>query len=132
MKILITRGHYGTKQIIGQIQLIENCNVVCSFSTLELPYLDNANNVSSIPIGIYKGRKHENNKKSYVLIENIQNRNMITIRSGEYFYDINGCVLVGGGLKETENGLFDVINSSSTMEYLLDLLPDSSFEIEVK
>ena len=47
-KLLITRTHENSKQTIGQMLVFEGEKVLFGCNTLELPYLDNQRNISSL------------------------------------------------------------------------------------
>jgi hypothetical protein len=101
--------------------------------TLELPMLDNAQNISCIyPNGGFKGRKHFSpNNGDCIAIDNVQGRTNIQIHSANYTSQILGCIAVGDSIKFlNEDSVPDVTNSRSTLEELLFVLPDS-FDIEI-
>ena len=98
--------------------------------TLELPDLDNQRNISCIPAGTYKARKYQSPSKGLCfLLEDVPNRTYIEIHAGNYTRQIQGCILVGDGIKFLDGDLIpDVTNSGATLKKLLSLLPD---EIEI-
>lgn len=101
--------------------------------TLELPLLDNANDVSCIyPAGGYKGQKHFSTKnKDVIAINNVMGRTGIQIHSGNYTYQILGCILVGDSVKFlNDDKIPDVTNSRNTLKKLLSILPET-FNIEI-
>jgi hypothetical protein len=101
--------------------------------TLELPMLDNAQNISCIyPNGGFKGRKHFSpSNGDCIAIDNVQGRTNIQIHSANYTSQILGCIAVGDSIKFlNEDSVPDVTNSRSTLEELLFVLPDS-FDIEI-
>lgn len=100
--------------------------------TLELPWLGNSRNISCIPAGNYSAKKYESPKfGTVILINEVPNRSMIEIHAGNYTRQIQGCILVGDGIKYLDgDSIPDVTNSKKTLAKLLDKLPDS-FEVEI-
>jgi len=94
--------------------------------TLELPDLDNKQNVSCIPKGTYLAGKHMSPSKGHcVAIKGVPMRSNILIHVGNYTSDILGCILVGDSVRDINNdGKYDVTNSRNTFNKLMDLLPD--------
>lgn len=117
----------------------DDCTVgVLSFSgfrclTLELPDLDNAQNISCIPEGRYKCSKIVSPSLGNCIdISNVVGRTFVRIHSGNYTSQIQGCLLVGDSIKDINNdGILDVANSKSTLKELMSLLPDE-FELVIK
>jgi hypothetical protein len=71
------------------------CNNKILCNTIEPPDLENIPNISNIPVGIYKLKKHFwNKKKSFVtILENVPNRSGILIHSGQNKDDTQGCII---------------------------------------
>ncbi|NBW10891.1 MAG: hypothetical protein EBR82_22965, partial [Caulobacteraceae bacterium] len=66
--------------------------------TLELPWKDNADMISCIPVGTYECKPWDSAKFPNVWeITNVPNREAILIHSGNTMKDTHGCVLVGQG-----------------------------------
>ena len=102
--------------------------------TLELPMLDNKQNVSCIlPADAYKGQKHKSTRNGDVIaINNVFERSHIQIHSGNYTSQISGCILVGDSIKFLNNDKIpDITNSKATLNKLLSLLPDE-FNIQIR
>ena len=97
--------------------------------TLELPWIDNLTNISCIPAGMYRVTKYESpSKGSVLLLHDIPNRTYVEIHSGNYTSQIDGCILVGDGIKYLNNDTIpDVTNSKKTLRKLLDLVPKETF-----
>ena len=97
--------------------------------TLELPWIDNLTNISCIPAGMYRVTKYESpSKGSVLLLHDVPNRTYVEIHSGNYTSQIDGCILVGDGIKYLNNDTIpDVINSKKTLRKLLDLVPKETF-----
>ena len=94
--------------------------------TLELPDLDNAQNISCIPAGLYQCRKVNSNKYGVcVEIRDVIDRTLIRIHWGNYTRDILGCVIVGDSLKDIDkDGIIDVASSKNTFKKLMGVLPN--------
>jgi hypothetical protein len=74
--------------------LIANDKVVCY--TLELPWKDNSNDISCIPLGSYNGILRYDKKDGWrIQLQNVPNRTGVQIHLGNYTREINGCILVG-------------------------------------
>ena len=101
--------------------------------TLELPDLNNKQNVSCIPDGRYQCKKIvSHNLGSCIEIQNVLNRTYVRIHSGNYTKQILGCILVGESLKDINNdGIIDVTNSKATLKELMSMLPDE-FELIIE
>jgi len=94
--------------------------------TLELPWKDNAVNISCIPPGIYSASKHNSYKHGeVVLFKDVPDRTYIEIHAGNYTRDIQGCVLVGDSIKYLDgDNILDVTSSLTTLRKLLKELPE--------
>ena len=101
--------------------------------TLELPWLGNSRGISAIPAGTYEAFKRESPKNgSVVELLDVPNRTHIQIHAGNYTRQIEGCILVGDGIKFLDSdNIPDVTNSRHKLTKLLAALPDE-FEIEIK
>jgi hypothetical protein len=99
---------------------------------LELPNLGNQPNVSCIPEGIYKARKHFSpSNKNCIEILGVPARTHIQIHAGNYTRNILGCLLVGDGIKYLDmDNIPDVTNSGNTLAKVLNHLPNE-FEVEI-
>jgi len=94
--------------------------------TLELPDINNAENISCIPAGHYAFRKHYSPSLGWVIhIRDVPKRTWIYIHAGNFTSEIRGCILVGSGMKDLNNdGIPDVTGSTKTFKKLLASLPD--------
>lgn len=101
--------------------------------TLELPDLDNQQNISCIPAGRYKCKKITSPSLGKCIeIGNVTGRTYVRIHAGNYTSQIRGCVLVGDSIRDiNRDGVLDVANSRSTLHALLNLLP-GEFELIIK
>lgn len=74
--------------------LVADGKVICY--TLELPWKDNLNDISCIPIGTYSGILRYDKKDGWrIQLENVPYRTGVQIHLGNYTREIKGCVLVG-------------------------------------
>ena len=102
--------------------------------TLELPNLDNKQNVSCIPYGSYWAKKRFSPSKQEVVVEyiDVPNRTYIQIHKGNFTRQLLGCQAVGDGIKWVDNdAILDVTNSKPTFDKLMKLLPDGKFRINI-
>lgn len=127
MKIDLIRLKESKTRTLGIMLLLdENDNIIRNFMTLELPYLNNQKNISSIPLGTYTC-SHRTSLKygEHLLLENVPDRSMILIHAGNYVKDTSGCILVGTELNNI-NGEpeMEIINSKLALQRLIDLTKD--------
>lgn len=137
MKVIIERFKTQldcNKQTLGILFVVDSMNrIIYKCFTLELPDFGNQKKVSSIPVGGYKVAKRNSPKYgNHFHILDVPNRDFILIHQGNYYTQIEGCVLVGNDLTDVnKDGIVDVINSVATMRRLNELLPNN-FELEIK
>jgi len=132
-ELLIERQTYGDKQTIGRLfALSSNKSSVFDCHTLELPWLNNALSISCIPEGKHKVVKRWSKRFGWHFhITDVQGRTWILIHKGNYYTDIEGCILVGTDLTDiNRDGLLDVTDSVNTMQKLLDIMP-KAFDLNI-
>lgn len=109
----IQRSASTKKQTLGKLTAT-NGSSIFSCNTLELPWLGNKSNVSCIPKGIYDvifttSKKFPNG--SYE-VQKVLNRSGIRLHVGNYYNDIEGCILLGTSRADiNKDGEIDVTNS---------------------
>ena len=117
--------------------LLESCALghvtfgnFCGFS-LELPWLNNAEDVSCIPPGIYRCRKIESphNGSCFEVIDVIDRTN-IQGHVGNFVSDVLGCIIFGEHIAHYNNDEIMVTNSKKTFGELMAALPDE-FILEI-
>ena len=94
---------------------------------LELPWLDNQQDVSCIPEGVHTIFKRMSPSRKIEVMEyrDIPNRSNVQIHPGNYTRQILGCQLPGDGVKWLDDdGIPDVTRSGDTFDALMELLPD--------
>ena len=101
-------------------------------NTLELPWLQNQQNVSCIPEGVYQCHKITSPSLGGCFeIENVPNRTYVRGHMGNFTSDILGCILFGESLLDFNgDGIADITNSKETFARLMAVLPDT-FMLEV-
>ena len=89
--------------------------------TLELPWKENKRSISCIPEGLYEYTFYDSPKNGYVIqLENVRNRDYIQVHSGNFTYQVEGCILVGDSVKWLNTDKIpDVTNSRDTLNQLL-------------
>lgn len=116
----LTRIQRDTKQTLGYLDIYNKTGRIYTCKTLELPYLDNAENISCIPEGIYLCEIYTSPSKGEVYkLRYVVGRTFIEIHAGNFYTDIRGCILVGEEFTYINNdGKLDVTNSRNTLEDL--------------
>lgn len=101
--------------------------------TLELPDLNNHPQTSCIPNGEYEWVKVGATPKipyTHIALLNVPKRSGICIHIGNYASlkksDVEGCIIVGGAFADiNKDEIADIIDSKSTFNKLMALLPDA-------
>ncbi len=123
----LTRTDYGTKQTLGHMDIKGK-----RIWTLELPWKNNERKVSCIPEAEYLVKYRMSFKfDKHFHLQNVPNRDFVLIHHGNYFTDIEGCILVGLGKSDINgDGLVDVTQSKAAMAWLFEHLPNE-FTLDV-
>lgn len=103
--------------------------------TLERPWKNNVKDISCIPKGTYTCKWTYSFKfplGSYEVM-NVLNRSGIRFHRGNYFFDVDGCILFGSGFNDiNHDGKMDVINSTLKIKEFENLMNKKSFILEIK
>jgi len=124
------------KQTLGHLQIFDGLAKSFECSTLELPWLDNARQISCIPAGRYRVIKFKSPTKGHCFsILDVPGRTNVLIHIGNYAGSHNpksgtpdtlGCILIGSGFSYVDaDKILDVTGSTSTLAKLLEIMPDS-------
>lgn len=90
--LTIERKLVSEKCIMGYLSI----QGVASCYTLELPYRDNINDFSAIPVGVFDAKiRTDGNKGWRIELVNVSNRGNIQIHVGNFTSETMGCFLVG-------------------------------------
>lgn len=132
--VIITREPSDNMQTLGTlIARIGNTTFTCR--TLELPWLNNKPNISCVPKGIYTCKwtfSPRLMRYSYEL-QGVLGRSGIRFHSGNYYYDLKGCIALGDSVKDINNDKeLDVLNSRATMKSFEALFNTKPFTLEIK
>lgn len=138
--VTITRTKSNSKQVTGHL-VATNGGAVYTCKTLELPWKDNAKNISCIPTGTYKVNYTFSPKflKYTYEIKNVPNRSGIRLHKGNYAFklkglpDIQGCILLGKDYNDINNdNVVDIINSTVTVKSFEDFMQRKPFKLYIK
>lgn len=132
--ITIVRRKFNHKQTTGHLFIFdEKDNCIFNCHTLELPNLDNQRQISFISEGLYAA-KEINHPKFNMCIQllNVVDRSGILIHIGNYYTEIQGCILVGHNLTDiNSDGIVDVVGSSVTIHKICHIMKNN-FNILIK
>ncbi len=111
--VTITRNVDTGREVMGSL-------ITSGFSckTLERPWKNNQSGISCIPSGTYQVNWTFSPKlmRYTYQVMNVPGRSGIRIHPGNYFFDVEGCILLGTGYTELNNdGQLDIINSKATI-----------------
>ncbi len=123
---LLIRLQTDSIQTLGNLLIYRNTDIVFQCKTLELSYKNNQRNISSIPEGRYIVRKEYSPRFGMKLheLKNVPQRSEIKIHAGNYYYQLNGCILVGSEhIDINKDNYKDVTNSIDTLNKLHGYLP---------
>lgn len=132
--LILLRDIRTQKQTKGQLFVLnENADEMFSCFTLELPWRNNAQEISCIPEDRYKVKKRWSKKYGWHLhILGVPGRDLILIHEANFVRQLLGCIAVGDKRVDIDgDGLKDVTNSVKTKGKLLELLPDET-EIHIR
>lgn len=122
---IVIRSKDSPYQKLGNLMIIQGPKILFKCKTLELPYRDNKKNVSCVPDGTYRIVKELSPRFGMCWeLKGVPNRSEVKIHQGNYFSQIEGCILVGDmHLKINQDEEPDVRNSIKTklkMERIMD------------
>lgn len=128
--VILTRGYDDGIQTLGNLSYK---NFTCQ--TLEKPSKNNQKNISCIPKGTYLCKWTFSPKflKYTYEVQKVPARSGIRIHSGNYFFDIEGCILLGDSYKDiNKDGKTDVLNSKITIKKFEQFLNKKDFTLIIQ
>lgn len=133
-KMEIVRFEDDSRQTLGDMNIYfeEYRAPILALKTLELCWVNNEKWISCIPAGPYTVKKRWSPKHGWHFeIKDVEGRKWILIHKGNYYTDIEGCVLVGFSHSDINlDGYIDTVESKKAMKALLKILP-KKFELEI-
>lgn len=137
-QVFINRNPSSEKQTLGNIVVPE---FNWTAKTLELPWLQNKNNISCIPDGEYICKYTRSVRLSKLKghdfftyeILNVPGRAGIRIHAANFFNQLLGCVALGSALKDLNvDQELDVIHSGDTVAAFEKLMDYQDFKLIIK
>lgn len=102
--------------------------------TLERPWKSNIPFISCVPKGLYDVRWCFSLKLmqfTYQLL-NVSNRAGIRLHKGNFFFDVDGCILLGDSFADINgDGKMDVTNSTITLAQFVSLMGKKDFQLRI-
>lgn len=113
--------------------ILEATGIEKKFTTIELPWKNNAKRISCIPTGTYTVKRRWSKKLGHHFhLTDVPNRELILIHVGNYNEQTQGCILVGNDFKDINNdNVIDITESRSATFELLRKLPHHEFKIKI-
>lgn len=102
--------------------------------TLERPWKNNSQNISCIPKGEYTCKYTFSPRLMRYTYEvlNVSGRSGIRLHKGNYFFDIEGCILLGDGFKDlNKDKKMDVTNSTVTLQKFEQFMNYKDFKLRI-
>lgn len=126
-KLVIDRAYFNDC-VIGRVSYGS-----LNFFSLELPSRNNQTNVSCIPSGVYQCKKIVSPSLGECIeVCDVEGRTFIRIHTGNYTSQIEGCILIGDGIKYlNQDNIPDITNSRVTFDTLMMNVPNN-FILEIK
>lgn len=116
---------------LGQLIIFDGLIQVFSGVTLELPWKNNQVKVSCIPSGKYLVSPRVSEKfGNHYILQNVPQRDLILIHSGNKISDTEGCILVGRDFSFSRASDLTIINSRAALVSILKSCPDG-FSLEI-
>lgn len=129
-KVTIIRRSDDGKQALGDLN---TGTFVCK--TLERPWKNNQSNISCVPVGVYKVRWTFSPRllRFTYELQGVMGRSGIRIHVGNFFFNVNGCILLGDSFSDVNGDLeVDVLHSRNTIKAFENLMQKKEFTLEIK
>lgn len=128
----LTRSIFTDMQTLGVLELFEGDKKIFECKTLELPWRNNKIKQSCIPVGNYDVVPRTSPKfGEHFHVLKTEPRTWILFHAGNYYTQIEGCILVGKTLSDINgDGELDVTSSKVTLKALRKAAPEG-FSLEI-
>ncbi len=133
MKVTLLRDYYADHTRGSLLVQDDLGNLVFTCQALELPWRDNAFQVSCIPEGEYDVERRTSAKfKQHFHVKGVPKRTFILLHPGNFTTDILGCILPGKRLTHLNaDAVPDIEQTRITLNRLLALL-GQSFRLSIR
>ena len=123
-RLVLDRLRTEADRTLGWLHVYDGLSEVGRFAVLELPWRDNARNISCIPTGMYTITPEVSTRfKDHFRVHGVEGRSGILGHRGNFPRDTQGCLLLGLRFADLDaDGLFDVAHSESAFRLLSALL----------
>lgn len=135
-KLVLIRDEHLKDRTLGRLIVFREGIKYGNFFTLELPWRDNARNISRIPEGVYKVRKRYSQRfGDHFEVLGVPDRTLILFHVGNFPDDTDGCILPGLSLEDIgtekipKDGIKEVADSGVAMKELNRLITEEEAEI---
>jgi len=128
MKFFLNRLVETEKETLGVLTIYKGLKKVFECKTLEKPFINNVRNISCVPTGKYELKKRWSKKHGeHLILLGVNGRSLILIHTGNFFFDTQGCILVGKEYKDINgDSELDVSSSRQTFTNLMALMKGKS------
>lgn len=131
--VIIKRDAPDGKQTTGHLTASKG-GAILTCQTLELSWLNNKVNVSSIPLGTYNvvySRSPRLGIDTYEIL-NVPGRSGIRIHAGNTYHDSDGCILLGAKFTALDNDEeIDITNSQATVNAFEGFMNKQPFQLTI-
>lgn len=133
-KVQVFRTYDDGKQSLGILTVTDTSGVIFVARSLELPWKDNQNSISSFVPGKYKCKYTMSPSFGFKTYEitSVPGRSGVRIHSANYVSQLRGCIALGDAHKDINaDGLSDVVHSGETVKSFEKLMNYEDFELEI-
>lgn len=121
MTAILLRQYFPDHTIGALTALDQRGNLLHSCVTLELPWRDNAPQISCIPEGIYTVVARVSDKfRNHYHVTGVTGREWILFHPGTYTSQLRGCIIPGKQLTHlNDDGIPDITGTRATLDKLM-------------
>lgn len=128
MTAYLLRHGYAPDHTLGAlVALDQRGNLLHTCITLELPWRDNAPQISCIPEGLYQVAARKSDKFGYHYhVLDVPAREWILFHPGTYTRQLRGCIIPGAKYRDLDaDGIPDILDTRRTLDKMLAALGQS-------
>lgn len=131
--VVLTRETDNGIETLGSIVATRTDGQKLTEFTLELPWKNNAINISCIPKGTYHCSIKPFHSTTQYEVLNVPGRSGIYLHTGNYFHDSMGCIILGQGQGDiNHDGQTDVTNSTKAVSALKAFFSSEDFTLTIQ